>query len=306
MTKEADLALPNLSIIGSAPRPTQLSQATNVFLSLQGYNTIAHKAGYDGNAITPTRRTTYEAHGVDTSTCLAFHQSFRSERTPLGILAHPNKLLAAQAFLTFRHRYDSLVTIHQLQELHADTTGDILPIVFQIPDDIRHKSAEPIKNKVLITSPENYSGIGAQSVADYNQKVKDLGFDGGHSVDLYQLQRRNINGSKSPFQNLDHSLPLLWGNTSIAIISFRDDFGPNYETPEVQVKQFLETNGSDVSFYLEQLRRLMNSTGHVPLFEIQVPHSVVAAHYRSPIATQDMVVELHNKLQQKVRSALKS
>ncbi|KKQ74127.1 MAG: hypothetical protein US96_C0040G0019 [Candidatus Woesebacteria bacterium GW2011_GWB1_38_5b] len=195
------------------------------FRSASFYVDQALEAGYEGHEWYPMRNSTLV--GVQTNTGLlpdyvkesikSAHQSWRSERTPLEALRHPNKILAVGSYILFPHTDASLTSIEKLQS----RIGRKLPVVIY-PDteggrrnwDFAQNTYQPAKSAMR--------EFGAIDIPDMLGKGHERGFD-SITLDIHHAL------GLGPWQEVLHQLLPYATEIHIAVGRTEDNSDPKTE-----------------------------------------------------------------------------
>lgn len=266
---------------------------------------IARWAGYSGIEYFPWRRPDWQARrgaisqdGL--SSIKSAHQSWRSERSLREVARHPNRLLAAFAYVTLPEKSASLPGLKKLQ----DMLGQDLPLVIHPYDEWRGDEQYPLfgqlRNKLAQPEPALLGRWGIKSAGDLAREIKRRGFD-GLCLDLYHLRRPAGQVFKTRFGPWQEVIPVLLPHTKEIHLGLgRSDIPAEFNSMQELKDLYGWERKTDIIPILEMIRDL----GWRGPIVTEIPVKAIRELAGAKILTPRRLVSTHKVIVQNLKEIM--
>lgn len=268
----------------------------SILKPIKDYRVMAEDSGYGGIEFFPWRIPSVQIQlglitAKDKAAIKVVHQSYRSERSLREVWQHPNRELAALAFLALPERIASLKLLKKLQGMLPDNIPIIIYPYHEWRGEEQYELFPRIKNKLVQTAPELLDRWQVKSAKEFVDEVSRRGFD-GICLDLFHLRCHPTQGFTTKFKPWQESIPVLLPHTKLVHLGIgRTDSHGNFDSMEELKDIYTGARDTDIIPVLEMIR---DANWNGPIVT-QIPARSIGAITRQPF-TPSRIVAVHGNI----------
>jgi hypothetical protein len=260
------------------------------------HNKLAARSGYRGLEYFPLRiphsqvRTGMLTPNVLNSVRSA-HQSYRTERTLREVRKHPNKLLAAQSFVTLPEKFASLNDLVKLQQF----LGKELPLVVYPPNKSLGEEQPEVfsllANKLIEPSPELLGEWNVYTPVAFANEAVNQGYR--LCLDLFHIRRDPTQGSQTRFGRWQDVIPSILPYTNEIHLSVgRRDFQSIFDSME----ELGDIYFGQVNTGIIPMLELIKSSDWSGPIVTEIPASSIAKLMGKSVISPGTLTDAHRKI----------